>query len=304
MNIDWFQPFQHTQTFGRRYLYDHFQPAQKTPGPNEPKKNINSFLRPIVKELQQLWGGVMFKTVQGTSVLVRAALLCVACDIPAARKTCRFLGHSALYGCSKCLNLFPTANFGEKPDYSNFCQASWGVRDPIKHREEAIKHKNCNTRAEQKFIERNYGVCYSVLVDLPYFDAPRMCFIDPMHHLLLGTAKHFIETWKTLHIISDFNVIQQRVDSFITPGDIGRTPSKISSSFSGFIAEQFKNWTIYFSLFALKSVLPWRHYNCWLLFVKICYILCRRTITDALLKEADDLILNFSNSFMELYILW
>lgn len=38
---------------------------------------------------------------------VRCALLCVACDLPAGRKLCGFLGHSAKFGCSKCLKVFP-----------------------------------------------------------------------------------------------------------------------------------------------------------------------------------------------------
>ena len=31
------------------------------------------------------------------------ALIYVACDIPAAREVCEFVGHSALLGCSKCM---------------------------------------------------------------------------------------------------------------------------------------------------------------------------------------------------------
>ena len=38
--------------------------------------------------------------------VVRCALLCCACDLPAGRKVCGFLGHSASLGCSKCLNSF------------------------------------------------------------------------------------------------------------------------------------------------------------------------------------------------------
>ena len=41
-------------------------------------------------------------------VSIRAALLCVGCDIPAARKVCGFVGHRALKGCLKCLQFFPT----------------------------------------------------------------------------------------------------------------------------------------------------------------------------------------------------
>ena len=35
------------------------------------------------------------KTHNGYMVLVRAALLCVACDIPPARKVCGFMGHNS-----------------------------------------------------------------------------------------------------------------------------------------------------------------------------------------------------------------
>ena len=40
-------------------------------------------------------------------VLVRCALLCVGCDLPAGRKVCGFLSHAAGKGCSKCNKVFP-----------------------------------------------------------------------------------------------------------------------------------------------------------------------------------------------------
>lgn len=130
-----------------------------------------------------------------------------------------------------------------------------------------------------------------------------MCIIDPMHNLLLGTAKHTIELWKRLSILDSkcFEVVQQRVDSFIAPPDIGRIPSKIMSGFSGFIADQWKNWTLYFSLFALRDVLERPHYNCWNLFVKSCYLLCRRSITTTQLLEGDKFLMDFCKKFAELH---
>ena len=220
------------------------------------------------------------KHCDGSDLLVRAALLCVVCDIPAARKVCRFVGHRALKGCSKCLLSFPTEHFGEKNDYSNFDRSKWEPRTNSCHREISAEYRMCNTRSEQHQIERSSGVRYSVLLELPYFDAPRMCVVDPMHNLLLGTAKHMVELWKSLDLINSkcYNDIQTRVDSHVCPNDVGRLASKIYSAFSGFTGEQWKNWTMYFSLFALKEVLPWRHYNCWQLFVYACYLLCRRSI--------------------------
>ena len=135
-------------------------------------------------------------TLDGLPAIVRAALLCAACDIPASRKTCGFVGHNAHRGCSKCLQVFPTHTFGEKPDYSHFNRDEWELRTNEQHRLAAARHKNSNTTSQQKEIERESCVRYSVLLKLPYFDASRMCIINPMHNLLLGTARHMVLTWK------------------------------------------------------------------------------------------------------------
>lgn len=82
------------------------------PGPNEPKLHINSFLRPLVSDLLKLWKGVMVQNSDATSVVVRAALLSVACDIPAAQKVSGFVDPQAMKGCSKCSMTFPVEKFG------------------------------------------------------------------------------------------------------------------------------------------------------------------------------------------------
>ena len=35
-----------------------------------------------------------------------------------------------------------------------------------------------------------HGVCYSILLALPYFDPTRFTAIDSMHNLFLGTGNH------------------------------------------------------------------------------------------------------------------
>ena len=283
-----------------RYLQENVLLVGVIPGPKEPHLHMNSFLHPLVDELQQLWQGIPMELHNGMQVLVRAPLLCVACDIPAARKVCGFVGHRGLKGCSKCLYSFPTSRFGEK---GNFDHDSWEPRTNHLHREVASKYQQCNTRSEQQEIERNYGIRYSILLELPYFDASRMCVVDPMHNLLMGTAKHMVEIWKSLGILSskDLDDMQVKVDSYVCPPDMGGMPSKISSSFSGFTTEQWKNWTMFFSLFALKGVLPREHYNCWQLFVQACYLICRRIITREQIKEADKLLHEFCLAFLQVY---
>ena len=75
-----------------RFLQENVLLVGVIPGPKEPPLHINSFLKPLVDELKQLWTGVRLV------ILVRGALLCVGCDIPAARKVGGFLGHRATKG--------------------------------------------------------------------------------------------------------------------------------------------------------------------------------------------------------------
>ncbi len=113
LNVDWFQPYEHSiYSVGALYMVvmnlpraERFKPENVLlvgliPGPNEPKMNINSFLKPLVGELKVLWKeGIRVDDRKGNKI-VRAALLCVACDIPATRKVCGFTGHSSSHGCS------------------------------------------------------------------------------------------------------------------------------------------------------------------------------------------------------------
>ena len=314
LNVDWFQPFKRTNySVGALYIAIQNLPREERflsentilvgVIPGEPKLVINTLLEPLVDDLLKLWDGVIMKSVSQNSVLVRAALVCVTCDVPAARKVCGFVGHNALKACTKCLKDFPTDQFGDQPDYTGFDREHWPLRTNSAHRKNALEHRKCQTQSKKHQIEREHGCRYSVLLRLPYFDPVRMCVIDPMHNLLLGTARHMISVWKHLEIIKekDFPGIQSKVNAFITPDDIGRIPSKIASSFSGFTAEQWRNWTLIFSLYALKEYLPYQHYQCWHLFVKSCHLLCRRSITVDNIESGDKFLLEFCSKFEQVY---
>lgn len=68
------------------------------PGPHEPQLHINTYLKPLVDDLLELWNGVQL--VEGECM--RAALICITSDIPAMRKVTQFLGHKADFGCPRC----------------------------------------------------------------------------------------------------------------------------------------------------------------------------------------------------------
>ena len=72
LNCDWFQPFKHTQ-FSVGVLYFAIENLPRDirferenilvvgiiPGPSEPKMCINTYLKPIIDDLQKLWRGVV-----------------------------------------------------------------------------------------------------------------------------------------------------------------------------------------------------------------------------------------------------
>ena len=87
------------------------------------------------------------------SEFVRGAILCVSCDLPAASKTCGFLGHAANLSCSKCLKVSP-GEVGNK-DYSGFDRSDWLKRDNDQHREAINK---CKTKARKEKWNQDWVV--------------------------------------------------------------------------------------------------------------------------------------------------
>lgn len=77
-----------------------------------------------------------------------------------------------------------------------------------------------------------------------------MLTVDPMHNLFLGTGKHMINIWlqKGLLNCNKFGDVQKCVDNILAPCSVGRIPRKIETGFTGFKADQFKNWITIYSI--------------------------------------------------------
>ena len=318
LNMDFFQPYKHvTASYGVIYLALLNLPRAERlkkenilivgiipPFEHEPD-TLNPFLKPMVDELKEFWDpGVRLYTAESPKfkLLFKIALMCVACDIPAARKCCGFKGHSANYGCSRCKKFFP-GGIGCK-DFSGFDRASWPERDLQEHYEACRLLQKCKTQTARETMQTQTGVKYSVLIELPYFNPIRFTIIDPMHNLFLGSAKHTMKNlWLENNILSksQMKTLQMRIDSIRAPRGIGRIPNKIATSFNGFTAEQWKNWVILYSMFALRGMIPGQHYVCWQAFVLACFHLCRRTITNVDIIKADHLLLKFCNEVENLF---
>ena len=153
----------------------------------------------------QFWEGVpLWHECTKQLIPIRMALLSVMCDIPATRKLCGFTGHSAALGCSKCLKKFSWSSTEMKLDFSGYDRDSWEARTNAEYKVSSELYLHAPTKTAKKQVVSERGVRYSILVQLPYFDIIRMhtINIDPMHNLLLGTAKHMLSIWMDEILIS------------------------------------------------------------------------------------------------------
>ena len=137
--------------------------------------------------------GKQVEKLSGT-IFLRAALLCISCDSPAMRKVAGFVGHSAIKGCYKCMKSFPTISFGEKPDYSGFDCDNWIPREHSVCHRIGMQHRHAKTAKERNNLERQYGVHYTALLTLPYYNAGIGRFPQKVES---GFSNFKAEQWKT-----------------------------------------------------------------------------------------------------------
>ena len=124
-----------------------------------------------------------------------------------------------------------------------------------------------------------------------------------MHNLYLGTCKHMLKLWISRGILqtSNFEHMQKIIDDVHTPPTIGRIPRKIETSFSGFTADQLKNWTNIYSIVALHSFVSGEDLECWRHFVLASRILCKKKVSQFDLNLADALLMQFCRRFERIY---
>jgi len=318
LNFDFFQPMKHRKDYSvgvfylallnlprvERFKWKNVIVIGIVPSFDREPKNLNEFLEPAVCELKALWKGVKLKSnLSRFPLTFRAAVMATSSDIPASRKLCGLKSHSAILGCSRCLKEFP-GSFGEKRDYSGFERNLWKLRTHRDHRKQALKMKQCKTKAKHNLLGKQNGIShYSVLLELEYLDIIRFCTIDPMHNLFLGTAKKMFHIWMDHKLFSKLQLkeIDNRIKLIEVPSDLGRIPMNIETNSGSYTAEQWKNWTLIYSIFCLKDILPETHFRCWQTFVLACKHMSQSVIYRTDLEIADALMLKFCKAVEHLY---
>jgi hypothetical protein len=320
VNLDWFQPYEGTvHSTGviyaaicnlprdMRFRRENMLILGILPGPNEVSLHkINHYLAPIVDELSALWKGVTLNRTHEcqNGKRIRAALILVSCDIPAARKIC---GHvSALVLCHRCEK---KANY--ENGQHNFAgmdeMDEWFVsRNSNQHRENALGWRRCNSDAARKRFVKDTGVRWSEFLRLPYFDPIQFLIVDPMHCLFLGIAKWIVKRiWVDEGVLTpdDLKKIQRKMNQFQVPADLSRIPRKIDcgEGFSNFTADQWRTFFTIYATVSLWEYLPEIDRKILTHFVRICSVLVNRIIELDSLQEAHKRLIKIVKLIEETY---
>ena len=310
INVDWFQPFKRAQySLGAIYLavinLPHhlvFRPENTSCWSDTRSWRAQGFYKYFCKA-PSWWNarvvdGATLQILQ-KSLVIRSAIICVACDLPAVWKVAGFLSYSATVDCSRCYKTFPGG--AGKKNYSGL--ENWKKRTVERHRRHVTKIEMAKTVERKNDLIKKCGCRYSELLRLPYFDPVEMTVIDPMHCMYLGFAKHVIKRfWIEGKVVpaSSFQAVQNTSAKVIFPSSIGHIPKNPLNSFPSFIADQLKNWTNIFSLFSMREALKGEHWECWKHFVLASRI-CQKQLTERDIVVADGLLLQFWKRVERIY---
>ena len=278
------------------------------PGPNEPSVHINTFLRPLVDDLLNLWEGVPF-VYEGSRHVMRAALTAVTADLPALRKVTQFLGHKADLGCTRCkfrAEREPNTT-GASGKMSYFTTTHVEERSHEEVVRQAAEYKAASTKTRAAKIAQMNGVRYSELLRLPYFDIVHMCATDPMHTFLLGMVKR--ETELNVNMMNNLQKEEfiRRIKSIQMPYDVGRLPNNIfdqGTGMSGVSAAQWKLYIVCYARPCLYKLLPSEHYKCMVLLAEIVSIITSPVLNHDMVVTLYRLQQDHHQLFCKLYGKW
>ena len=298
LNIDWFEPFHDANySCGAIYLTINNLPRSERfkkenvilvgvmPGPSASHiTELNNYLAPLVDELMVLYdqGIQVINPATRSSILVKAALIMVACDMPAARKMCGFTLPMSRRGCYKCDRTFVVdsntnrVNFSGGYDMENY---QWKSTNDV--RTHAVEWMTATSNRNCLEIERNYGTHWSELHRLLYFDPVRFTIIDAMHNLLLGMPKKMFNNWIDDGDLTreDLRLMKWNTEGLVLPVDFDViSPDRIAAGLSGLKAAEWKSWVLIYSPFLLQDRLTTKKFQHWMKLVNACRILLKLSV--------------------------
>lgn len=183
----------------------------------------------MIEELNEMFfDGFSVLTPHNINIKMQLAISCVMCDIPATRKLCGF---------SAITPILAVTNVTRTLVLMIVILVYWiEARTVLEHREQCRKINLEITKKKMSDAECKFGVRFSALLKLSYFDPIRYIVINFMHNLLLGTGKHMFCVWVELSLLSNSTlyILDMLIGIFSVPSNIGRLPIHICIKYNYF----------------------------------------------------------------------
>ena len=169
-----------------RYKPENMYIAGIIPGPSEPHLTaLNHYLRPLVDDLIASWErGILISAtaLHPTGRVTNCAIAAAVCDLPAARQAAQMASHNSHFYCSVC-------SCHHKSTIMRTDIQEWQPRDVNELCMHAEMWRDAETVDAQEECFSTYGVRWSELWRLPYWDPTRQLVVDYMHCLLEGLVQ-------------------------------------------------------------------------------------------------------------------
>lgn len=175
-----------------RYLFRNMYLAGVIPGPGKPSLDqINHVLSLLVQELLDFWRGVFYTITfaSASGLLTKGVMIPLVCDMLAARQICGLGSATSTWFCTCC--------FLTIQEIENLDRSSWPPRDLKEQVKQARLWKTSKSEDDRNAIFKAYGVRWSVLLDLPYWNPILFSVVDSMHSAYLGLFQtHCRRIWR------------------------------------------------------------------------------------------------------------
>jgi hypothetical protein len=203
LSVDWFNPF-HNKAAGRkascgsiammllnlppslRYKTENIYPHGIIPGPKEPSLDkVNHFISPLVHQLDNAyehgtWFSRTFQHLEGRKT--RSAVAVNIFDLPGARKITGMANYnSKSFFCMLCT--LPRSAIND------IDWMKWTPRDVDLLREAAERWRDAPSASKRNEIFEEFGVRWSEMWRLRYYNPIQSVIVDGMHALLLGLVQ-------------------------------------------------------------------------------------------------------------------
>lgn len=175
-----------------RYLEENMYLAGIVPGPNAPKLDqLNYLLAPLVDDFCKAWDPGLYvsrtaKHPGGRRVL--AAIIPIICDMLATKQALALTSHNSNFFCTYCWLTHDKLN--------DLDCSTWPLREREDWLRKATAYLEATTLAEREKLVELYGVRYTELFRLSYFDPAQQTDADTVHALFLrGVSQHTRIYW-------------------------------------------------------------------------------------------------------------